>query len=311
MNIEHYHDYFRRVPNYKKVRVRYNPFRLTTSELLLKNKLVHVAEILDISAEQLLKFKGLNGYGFKYLKEDITIFCNYYNLNIPKWVVDIKVARTNRYTSSAPKGTRIDLYIPNGDNDIRNHIKFNDATYLMSFGINTIDQLLEMEVRHLISLKGCGGARLRSILTGICEYLNDGTTVDELLQQEKERERKEHELFIKTKTKTVELLNNFSANIEIQSDGKELFVNEYKVNLETGNLTMREAEVLKQRYIEKKTLEQVGNYFGITRERIRQIQTKGVRKLRDYYKRVVLVREYPYLSIDTSYIKDTLILKES
>jgi RNA polymerase primary sigma factor len=50
-----------------------------------------------------------------------------------------------------------------------------------------------------------------------------------------------------------------------------------------GELTNREQEVLKARYgfedgVEK-TLEEVGQTFGVTRERIRQIESKALRKL--------------------------------
>ena len=49
-------------------------------------------------------------------------------------------------------------------------------------------------------------------------------------------------------------------------------------------LNPREAMVLKMRYGlldgKAKTLEEVGQYFNVTRERIRQIEVKALRKLR-------------------------------
>ena len=50
-----------------------------------------------------------------------------------------------------------------------------------------------------------------------------------------------------------------------------------------GELKSREQEVLKARYgfddgVEK-TLEEVGQTFGVTRERIRQIEANAIRKL--------------------------------
>ncbi|MBN1179743.1 MAG: RNA polymerase sigma factor RpoD, partial [Anaerolineae bacterium] len=49
-------------------------------------------------------------------------------------------------------------------------------------------------------------------------------------------------------------------------------------------LSAREREVLEMRYGLKDgrpyTLEEVGHKFGVTRERIRQIETKALRKLR-------------------------------
>ena len=51
-----------------------------------------------------------------------------------------------------------------------------------------------------------------------------------------------------------------------------------------GTLTEREAEVLRMRYGlydgRQHTLEEVGKEFGVTRERIRQIENKAIRKLR-------------------------------
>ena len=57
-----------------------------------------------------------------------------------------------------------------------------------------------------------------------------------------------------------------------------------KVNDVLETLTPREAEVLRLRFGLKdgtqQTLEEVGNAFGVTRERIRQIEAKALRKLR-------------------------------
>ena len=51
-----------------------------------------------------------------------------------------------------------------------------------------------------------------------------------------------------------------------------------------GTLTEREADVLKMRFGmydgRTHTLEEVGQIFGVTRERIRQIENKAIRKLR-------------------------------
>ncbi len=57
-----------------------------------------------------------------------------------------------------------------------------------------------------------------------------------------------------------------------------------KVNDVLETLTPREAEVLRLRFGlrdgTQQTLEEVGNHFGVTRERIRQIEAKALRKLR-------------------------------
>lgn len=61
------------------------------------------------------------------------------------------------------------------------------------------------------------------------------------------------------------------------------------------SLTEREATVLKMRFgigmNTNHTLEEIGNQFGVTRERIRQIEAKAMRKLR-YLKPVDQLRSF-------------------
>lgn len=47
-----------------------------------------------------------------------------------------------------------------------------------------------------------------------------------------------------------------------------------------SGLTVRENAVLTKRYLEGKTLEEIGNDLGVQRERVRQIEAKALRKLR-------------------------------
>ncbi|CAL9998494.1 RNA polymerase sigma factor [Vibrio phage K469] len=48
-------------------------------------------------------------------------------------------------------------------------------------------------------------------------------------------------------------------------------------------LSEKDAQVIKGRYIDDKTLEEVGSEMNLTRERIRQIQDKALGKLKNYY----------------------------
>jgi RNA polymerase primary sigma factor len=57
-----------------------------------------------------------------------------------------------------------------------------------------------------------------------------------------------------------------------------------KLNEVLGSLSLRERKVLELRFGLKdgrqRTLEEVGQFFGVTRERIRQIEAKALRRLR-------------------------------
>jgi len=62
-----------------------------------------------------------------------------------------------------------------------------------------------------------------------------------------------------------------------------------------GTLGEREREVLDYRFGLSdgygRTLEEVGQFFNVTRERVRQIEAKALRKLR-HPSRMLLLREY-------------------
>ena len=45
-------------------------------------------------------------------------------------------------------------------------------------------------------------------------------------------------------------------------------------------LTEREQKILRMRYCDEMTLVEIGQYFGVTRERIRQIEAKAMRKMK-------------------------------
>ncbi len=61
-------------------------------------------------------------------------------------------------------------------------------------------------------------------------------------------------------------------------------------------LSEKEREVLKMRfgfYGAPMTLEMVGYHFGVTKERIRQIEGKSLKKLRNYKTRMLLEGYHP------------------
>ena len=72
--------------------------------------------------------------------------------------------------------------------------------------------------------------------------------------------------------------------VETPSNRTELTLLQEQLEMVLSSLPEREQEVLKMRFgIEggyPLTLEEVGLYFDVTRERIRQIEAKGLRRLR-------------------------------
>ena len=63
------------------------------------------------------------------------------------------------------------------------------------------------------------------------------------------------------------------------------------VNEVLGTLKPREKDVLQQRFVNDSTLQEVGNHHGLSKERIRSIEGKALRKLRDV-KRAPILKEF-------------------
>lgn len=70
--------------------------------------------------------------------------------------------------------------------------------------------------------------------------------------------------------------NVFCREVEWNDDADHMAGLEHAL----GTLSEREQKVIQKRYQELKTLEETGRDFNVTRERIRQIEAKAVRKLR-------------------------------
>lgn len=88
---------------------------------------------------------------------------------------------------------------------------------------------------------------------------------------------------------------NLAKDIFCDEDkAKKLYVGGIEIGLST--LTDRERKILELRYKEKLTLEQCGKIEGVTKERIRQIQAKALRKLRQP-SRIAKMKAYKYEDI--------------
>ena len=79
---------------------------------------------------------------------------------------------------------------------------------------------------------------------------------------------------------------DFIEDVTVESPVETASLNSLELEIEQAleTLTEREEAVLRLRYGlddgQPRKLEEVGNRFGITRERVRQIETKAIRKLR-------------------------------
>lgn len=80
----------------------------------------------------------------------------------------------------------------------------------------------------------------------------------------------------------------------LQIDPAEIYPQGIEQALAT--LTEREVRIIRQRFMERKTLENTGKTEGITRERIRQIEAKAIRKLR-HPSRAAMYKAVPYAEL--------------
>ena len=95
--------------------------------------------------------------------------------------------------------------------------------------------------------------------------------------------------FAKYKKEPFEALTD---DVAIEMD-EVLYNDELKktLTLVLATLTAREELVIRERFFNGKTLEEVGQTFSVTRDRIRQIQNKALRKLRAP-KRAEMLRDF-------------------
>ncbi len=89
-----------------------------------------------------------------------------------------------------------------------------------------------------------------------------------------------------------ELLDFVDSDIPTpHEEGRKMIIRE-KVEEVIDTLSTKEAMVLKMRFGfidgKQKTLEEVGEYFNVTRERIRQIESKSIRKLKHPVRRKMI-----------------------
>ena len=93
-----------------------------------------------------------------------------------------------------------------------------------------------------------------------------------------------------------------TSNSSLENNAHKLYLEEFFEAFElSGYITPKEKEILKYRFGfydgKEYTLEEVGQMFGVTRERIRQIQKKALTKVR----RDIYLRRFDPKKIDKEY----------
>lgn len=142
----------------------------------------------------------------------------------------------------------------------------------------------DQDVRKLIQDRlGCSNNQVEDIIQQSMPIESLDTIYEMFLKNIENDEIEEDDFENKTQGYIIKNINSdafYWDNVYEEFDQKEL-----RKTLENlmGDLTTREQEVLKARYgfedgVEK-TLEEVGRTFGVTRERIRQIEAKAIRKM--------------------------------
>lgn len=107
------------------------------------------------------------------------------------------------------------------------------------------------------------------------------------------------------------IIENYPLNVVVDLFGEEETYRVYIPGVldEISKLSQRQAEIIRLRYKEKKTLKECGILFGVGQERIRQLQNSSLRQLRNpnvsKYFFVVPKAEY-----DTLYEKYNRLLEE-
>lgn len=122
---------------------------------------------------------------------------------------------------------------------------------------------------------------------------------DIITEEQKTMELKTNKKFIEVSKLEIDycsnnpgyLIENMTPeNLSIGDNAKEIIGKAFKC------INERQRKIVEMRILENKTLEECGKYFNVNRERIRQIESKAFRKLREFFQSEGLYLE-DYLGI--------------
>lgn len=75
-------------------------------------------------------------------------------------------------------------------------------------------------------------------------------------------------------------MNNLEIQLGILRNARREIIKILDMGFEFGVLAQKERDIMYYRYIDWNSLENCGKKFGVTRERIRQIEAKAMKKIR-------------------------------
>ncbi len=245
--------YLQKLPiEYIKLAISVIDMGIGAYNVLTANRITQVQDLFPYQEADLLRMRNMGKTKVNNLKQGLAILLN-------KW------EKNNEFTIPAIENKIPTLnwdFEHNIDDNTILEVKLSDITSLPVRAINTlknaniytIDDLIKISKIDLLRKPNCGQKTLKDIEKSIFKYIAD------------------------LKNSQTEIIENLSLD----------FLNENKI------ISDIHYEIIKRRfgfYGEEQTLEAVGEIHGITRERVRQVSTKSIDKLRKNIKYRVQIIE--------------------
>lgn len=255
----------------------------------------NITSINELSDKLIIEFCATPGIGVKKISELKDILIEYYMENMQHikfeydiYTIDFIFSENQFYRLREFCAKNNISYLNELDNDMLNSFqneKGVTAAFLRKINDKIISNLKFMQIAKIKTKE-----KKKKVLIEFNDYW-----------YEKLKENKISDIIKVIKSEEVEcsyLLKEINKkNIdEINDIDQKLILDCEKIINETPNIDniinksieqlndLRSEEILKKRYIKKMTLEECGHAFGLTRERVRQLQKKAENKIYNYLK---------------------------